>query len=460
MGAFSQHNRDTIDQGALRDLIPLNSLSDKHFDEISSNMTVSTVSAGDYLFGAGDTDNRSVYLLDGQISFLDTSGRVTGIVHAGTEPARYPLANRQPRLVSARATSRSVIATIDSTLLDVLLTMDQSVGPKAADVSIDSGQDWMTRVLQSEAFIKIAPADIQRLLSRLESVTVSAGDTIIRQGDEGDYFYIIREGNCAVTRKSRKDGWDVPLAELTSGDCFGEEALVSDARRNATITMLTDGSLMRLSKDNFLELLKKPLVHYVDYDQACAMARDGATWLDVRLGEEYANYSLNDSINIPLVEIRDQATELFSNRTYIICCDTGRRSAAAAFLLSQRGFEVFVLENGLRWDIPLADLGMTEESYPAPAPAHSETDTSPKPCVAVDASYDWHAEVEAGRDTDDVEAGTIQAALARLETEMVNYTEKSARAEAAVDEARQAREVLQEQLEALAALVHRKFPPE
>src|SRR5210317_1677978 len=98
MGAFSQHSRDRIDQGILRDLIPLNSLSDKHFDEISSNMTVSTVSAGDYLFGAGDTDNRSVYLLDGQISFLDNSGRVTGMVSAGTEPARYPLANRQPRL--------------------------------------------------------------------------------------------------------------------------------------------------------------------------------------------------------------------------------------------------------------------------------------------------------------------------------------------------------------------------
>lgn len=460
MGAFSQHSRDTIDQGILRDLIPLNSLSDKHFDEISSNMTVSTVSAGDYLFGAGDTDNRSVYLLDGQISFLDTSGRVTGMVSAGTEPARYPLANRQPRLVSARATSRSVIATIDSTLLDVLLTMDQSVGPKTSDVSTDSGQDWMTRVLQSEAFIKIAPADIQRLLSRLESVTVSAGDTIISQGDEGDYFYIIREGNCSVTRKSHKDGWDVPLAELTSGDCFGEEALVSDARRNATITMLTDGNLMRLSKDNFLELLKKPLVHYVNYDQACAMIREGATWLDVRLGEEYANYSLNDSINLPLVEIRDQAAELFSNRTYIICCDTGRRSAAAAFLLSQRGFEVFVLENGLRWDIPLADLGMTEESHPATVSTEYGTDAALKPCVAVDASYDWPSEAEPDRETADKDAGVIRATLARLETEMANYTKKSAQAEAAANEARMARVVLQEQLQALASLVHRKFPEE
>ena len=468
MGAFSKHSRDTLKLGALRDLIPLNSLSDKHFDEISSNLAVSTVSAGDYLFGAGDTDNRSVYLLDGEISFLDTGGRVTGMVTAGTDPARYPLANRQPRLVSARATSRSVIATIDSTLLDVLLTMDQSVEPRTAAVSTDSGQDWMTWVLQSEAFIKIAPAVIQRLLSRLESVVVSAGDIIIRQGDEGDYFYIIREGTCSVTRKSRKDRRDVPIAELTSGDCFGEEALVSDARRNATVTMLTDGNIMRLSKDNFLELLKKPLVHYVNYDKACAMVGDGATWLDVRLSDEYANYFLNNSINIPLAEIRDQATELFSHRKYIICCDTGRRSAAAAFLLSQRGFEVYVLENGLRWDIPLADLGMSEENHPAPVsapesiPASTPNDTaaSRKPCVAVDGSYDWHVEAESGEETGDEDAPALRDTLARLEKEMANYMEKSAQLESAVNEAREARAALQAQIVALAALVHKKLPPQ
>jgi CRP-like cAMP-binding protein len=106
----------------------------------------------------------------------------------------------------------------------------------------------MTRMLQSDAFIKLPPADIQRLLQTLRSVPVSAGDVIIRQGDEGDYFYIIKEGSCSVTRLASGEGWDVPLAELGKGDCFGEEALVSDATRNATVTMLTDGTLMRLSK--------------------------------------------------------------------------------------------------------------------------------------------------------------------------------------------------------------------
>jgi CRP-like cAMP-binding protein len=457
MGAFSKHSTNTLKSGALRDLIPLNALSDVHFGEVSTNLAVTSVNTGDYLFGAGDTDNRSVYLLEGEISFLDTSGRVTGVVTAGSEPARYPLSNRQPRLVSARATARSVIATIDSTLLDVMLTLDQSVEPRTAVISTDSGQDWMTRMLQSEAFIKIPPADIQRLLSRLESVAVSSGDIVIKQGDEGDYFYIIREGTCSVTRQRNKDGWDVPLAELTSGDCFGEEALVSDARRNATITMLSDGSLMRLSKDNFLELLKKPLVHYIDYDQACRMVSDGDTWLDVRLKDEYANYSLKGSMNIPLADIRDQAAKLSPHRKYIICCDTGRRSAAAAFLLSQRGFEVFVLESGLRWDIPLADLGISEESYTT-TPVDNGC-VSQESLTTLGQGHDRHTPAQPDGEAGAVPADGLRAALARLESAMAKYTTKSGQLEAAIDEARKARTALQDQFEALAALINKQSPP-
>ena len=103
---------------------------------------------------------------------------------------------------------------------------------------------------------------------------------------------------------------------------------------------------------------------------------------------------------------------------------------------------------------------MTEESHPATLPAEDGTDAALKPCVAVDASYDWPSEAEPERKSGDEDAGAIRATLARLETEMANYTKKSAQAEAAVNEARMARAVLQEQLEELASLVHRKFPPE
>jgi CRP-like cAMP-binding protein len=90
---------------------------------------------------------------------------------------------------------------------------------------------------------------------RLKQVNYSAGDTVIREGDEGDHFYVIARGRCMVTRKEARKKTDIELAELSVGDTFGEEALISGNKRNATVAMLTDGSLICLGKDDFQALL-------------------------------------------------------------------------------------------------------------------------------------------------------------------------------------------------------------
>jgi rhodanese-related sulfurtransferase len=166
-----------------------------------------------------------------------------------------------------------------------------------------------------------------------------------------------------VTRKESPEGEDIWLAELSEGDSCGEEALVSDAKRNATVTMLTDGKLMRLAKKDFVELMKKPLVNYVDYDEASAMVDKDAVWLDVRTPDEYESSAFEDSVNIPLSSLRGEMPELVFNAKYVICCDTGRRSDSAAFILSHKGFDVYVLEGGYSAMLP-DDLGQSGISTP------------------------------------------------------------------------------------------------
>ena len=442
-------------QEILRDLIPLNSLSSEKFREISRNLVIEDVSSGSYLFGIGDTDNRSIYLLDGEVNFVDTRGRITGMVTAGSEPGRYPLANQQPRLTSARVSKKSVIAYIDSTLLDVLLTFEQSAGSRPASSGSKIDDDWLTRMFQSEAFVKVPPEDIQRMLRKMESVPVTAGDVVIRQGDVGDHFYILREGRCSVTRAASSKGWDVPLAELTNGDCFGEEALVSDARRNATVTMITDGVLMRLAKQDFLELLKKPLVHYVDYALALQMIAAGDQWLDVRLADEYVCHAFENSINIPLLNLRDKADMLLAGRKYIICCDTGRRSASAAFILSQRGYEVYVLEGGLNRGVPGDVFGLSS-GCSGGKPAGDGSNREPPPAT-VDPAHTTQTRVtntvlEALRRERDAaqhenqeaqsRLAILQETLAALQSELAGYAEKARHAESACREEQQARATL------------------
>ena len=331
----------------LHDLVPLNALSESRFGKIAEKILVEEVKAGHYLFRKGDRDGKSVYLLDGKINLVDGFRKVTGEVEAGTDMARYPIANLQPRALSARAAKKSVIAYIDSNLLDVFLSCDQTQTADVVEISGADTGDWMTRVLQSEVFSRLPPAKIQSLLMKMKPLSLKAGDVVINQGDEGDYFYTIHEGRCAVTRRQSRDAEEELLAELGEGDSFGEDALVSNTRRNATITMLTDGTLMRLAKADFVELLKKQLVRHIDRKTAQAMVEEGAVWLDVRTPDEYERGSFEDSVNIPLATLRDELSELVFNATYILCCDTGGRSGSAAFMLSHKGFDVYILDGGI-----------------------------------------------------------------------------------------------------------------
>ena len=192
------------------------------------------------------------------------------------------------------------------------------------------------------------PANIEKLLARMEKMPVKTGQVIIRQGDEGDYYYLVESGNASVTRQiGAGDGKE--MAQTGPGACFGEEALVSDAKRNATVTMISDGVLLRLAKKDFVELLREPLLNWLIQQEAVDKVKSGrAKWLDVRHAKEYQHARVPGASLCPLHELRNRAGGLDRDLEYICYCKTGRRSSAAAFLLSQRGFKAFVLKGGLQ----------------------------------------------------------------------------------------------------------------
>ena len=76
-------------------------------------------------------------------------------------------------------------------------------------------------------------------------------------------------------------------------------------------------------KDDFVELLKEPVLKTVSYNQAEEMVSNGAIWLDVRLPSEYQNRNITGSVNIPLYLLRLNAKKLSGDHQYIVYCDTG-----------------------------------------------------------------------------------------------------------------------------------------
>jgi len=200
--------------------------------------------------------------------------------------------------------------------------------------------------LRAGIFAQLPAARIDDLLRRFERVKVARGDTVIREGDEGDFYYLIESGRFQVGRMV--GGAEVMLAELKTGDAFGEEALVSEAKRNASVTALAAGYLLRLNRNHFNEMLREPLLRRLGYDDASERVRRGALWLDVRYPSEYQYDKLPGAINVPLAEVRNMFAVLDRSKDYIAYCQSGRRSAAAAFLFAQRGFKVWLLEGGLK----------------------------------------------------------------------------------------------------------------
>ena len=205
----------------------------------------------------------------------------------------------------------------------------------------------MTMLLQTKAFHKIPPANIQAIFMRMQQINYRTGDVILKQGSEGDYFYVLIRGSALVTRETPLSKEGIKLAELNVGDTFGEEALISEAKRNATVTMQSDGAVMRLGKDDFKKLLNEPMLDWVSVSQAEEIIRTGGLWLDVRLPSEFENQHLDGAINIPLYFIRLKISTLDTSKRYIVCCDTGRRSSAGAYILSERGYHAYVLQGGI-----------------------------------------------------------------------------------------------------------------
>ena len=339
-----------VDRNVLKQLVPPNALNAENFQELARKAVVETLPAGRTLFKVGDRDGKTVYLLSGEVELTAPDG-TTRLVKGATPDAKHPIGNFQPRQHTAKARTEVSFTRFDSDLLDILLTWDQLSGIEVSDLTVEEDEghaegDWMSRILQSRAFMSIPPANIQQMFMKLQEVPVKAGDVIIRQGEEGDYYFIISEGRCKVTRKA-PGGQELPLAELIDGDAFGEEALLSDEPRNATVTAVTDSKLMRLSKQDFEELLKAPMQNEVDFEKARELVRGGAQLVDVRLESEHQNSAIRGSVNIPIYMLRLKAEQLPRDKEYIVYCDTGRRSSAAAYLLTERGHQAYVLKGGL-----------------------------------------------------------------------------------------------------------------
>ncbi len=341
-----------LDLNKFRTLVPINALYENNLMQLAKQTRVEKFIQGDTIFRQGDRDQHLIYLMSGSIKLVSAENKQIEIT-AGTKQASYALSASLPRKHNAVVASATAsLVWVNRVLLERLLAWGESSeqntshtqnAPEKGPSALDS--EWMMAMLQSQIFLRLPAQNIQELFSRMEELDVKRGDIIVRYGEEGGFYYMVKTGRCQVSRPT--DNGDEVLAEIGRGSSFGEESLIANAPRNATITMLSDGKLMRLAKNDFIELFNEPIINWIAMPQAETMITEGATLVDVRTKDEYENSGVAGAVNIPLGLIRQKGPELSPETRYILYCDTGQRSSTAAFLLSQIGLNVYVIKEGI-----------------------------------------------------------------------------------------------------------------
>ena len=116
----------------------------------------------------------------------------------------------------------------------------------------------------SSCFGLLNDEQLSLVCRRAELKQYKLGEVVFRQGDVGDAMYVIYSGRIRVIQES--DGIEVPLNLLSTGEHFGELALVSNAPRSATIRAAADSTLIRVPEEAVRDLLKgnEPLRHYFE----------------------------------------------------------------------------------------------------------------------------------------------------------------------------------------------------
>jgi len=195
-------------------------------------------------------------------------------------------------------------------------------------------------------FKRLVPSELETLAAEVDQVNYKAGETIFNESDKGDALYVVDSGSVRIWVLD-EDVKPVTLAELKSGDFFGELAVLDRGARSTNATALVDTELHRLSSDDFQKfLLQHP---DVAIDVICEI---GAR---MRQTNMLVSQRVTRNINVEMEQrstigqrIADRVASFGGSWTFIIIY--------LSFLIAWMAFNTFVLvhygrgENGAQFD--------------------------------------------------------------------------------------------------------------
>lgn len=350
-----------MDKDVLRKFVPFDGLQDEYLDEAIEHIKLVEFKKGEMLFKRGRAIAARYFLIEGKIDLIDSQYQAQSVKGGSTQAALMLNAESPTRCSCVVKDPVVHVFSIDAETLDRLIAWSESAesafeaemsakhedpfDPSATGqfdvvtVEEELSNDWMSALLKSPLFARVPLTHVQDLFARFEDVSVKKGEMIVKEGEKGDYFYVLAKGRAHIFNHS-----ETVELEIGPGHHFGEEALLGETLRNASVSMVEAGDLKRLNADDFQSLLSEPVLQYIDTAGLTGLGKPHKL-IDVKMPLEYRSFHVKGSINLPLARLRATMPELATTNTYVISGDAGSRSKIAAHLLCQSGFDAYILHD-------------------------------------------------------------------------------------------------------------------
>ncbi len=236
-----------IERARVLERVPfLSGLSKPTYFAIASHLDEHHVAAGETVVTIGEPGDRFYLVRCGRLEAVNGDGAVLGAIVPGEGFGEIALLDRRPRGATVRAVSDAQLWSLDRGHFERWVRDRYEIAAR-----IRASSDERAALVALPFFKDLEPHELQRLLMYVVTVRVAAGEAVFRQGDPGDRYYVIREGEAEVS----VDG--APVAKIGRGAGFGELALLYGRPRSATVTALSDLTLAALGRNEFAWLVKK-----------------------------------------------------------------------------------------------------------------------------------------------------------------------------------------------------------
>jgi CRP-like cAMP-binding protein len=234
--------------------VPFADFGDDALEALAGRVGVRRFAPGEVIIEQGDVGDCFYVLANGVAQVVletpDGEERNLATLGAGDPFGEAALLRHEPRSASVVADTSCLALTLER---DVFASFMQEHKDLLAGVF--ARQEDLRLVREVPLFAGLPGEQVSALCRRLRPLEVEAEAAVITQGDPGDRFYLVREGELEVRHAAAEGAESQVVAELARGDYFGEIALLNDSPRTASVVATRRCELLTLERDDFHSLL-------------------------------------------------------------------------------------------------------------------------------------------------------------------------------------------------------------